>query len=103
MVNHKEQILRAWDEWEASTGQDANNPDDFVAWAMENKKLVPRFKDLVKLLRKEVTEVLRQAIRTDEYGLTYRAKQCVIISEQGMQLRLWFDTDKSGTTSLRQK
>jgi hypothetical protein len=103
MANLNEQILRVWDEWEESTGEDANNPDDFVVWAMENKKLLPRPQDLIKLLRKQVTGALRQAMRTDEDGITYRAKQCVLISEQGAQLRLWFDTDKGGTPTLRQK
>ena len=26
-----------------------------------------------------------------------------MIAEEGLQLRLWFDTDKGGTTNLRQK
>src|ERR1700724_3112459 len=32
MAKLNEQILRVWDEWEETTGADANNPDDFVAW-----------------------------------------------------------------------
>jgi len=103
MANFNDQILGAWDEWENSTGETANNPDDFVVWAMENKKLFPRPQDLIKILRKQVTGALRQAMRTDDDGISYRAKQCVLISEEGAQLRLWFDTDKGGTANLRQK
>ena len=103
MANYNEQVMRAWDEWEAITGAEANNPDDFIAWAMENRKLSPRPQDITRLLRKQVTTALRQAMRTDERGITYRAKQCVMISEEGAQMRLWFDTDKSGTANLRQK
>lgn len=103
MANYNEQVVRAWDEWEATTGAEANNPDDFVAWAVENKKLSPRLQDVTRLLRKQVTTALRQAMRTDESGITYRAKQCVMISEEGAQMRLWFDTDKGGTANLRQK
>lgn len=103
MANFSEQILRAWDEWEATTGADANNPDDFIAWAIENKRLVPRLQDFRRLFRKDVTAALRQAVRIDEAGFSYRAKQCVLISEQGAQYRLWFDTDKGGTPNLRQK
>jgi hypothetical protein len=103
MANFSEQVLHAWDEWESSTGANANNPDDFVTWAMENKKLVPYLQDIRKLLRKQVTGVLRQAVRTDDDGITYRAKQCVMIIEDGNQLRLWFDTDGGGTPNLRQK
>jgi len=56
-----------------------------------------------RLFRKKVTSVLRQATRRDEAGFSYRAKQCVTILEEGLQLRLWFDTDKGGTPNLRQK
>lgn len=103
MATFDEQVLRTWNEWEDSTGAEANNPDDFIAWALENKKLIPRPQDLRKLLRKQVTNVLRQVTRMDEAGFSYRAKQCVTIVEEGTQLRLWFDTDKGGTTNLRQK
>jgi hypothetical protein len=103
MADFKEQVLRVWDEWEETTGQDANNPDDFVAWALAHKKLAPQPQELRRMLRKQVTKVLRQVQRTDENGITYRAKQCVIISEEGVQIPLWFDTDRGGTPNLRQK
>jgi hypothetical protein len=103
MTNFNEQILRVWDEWEQTTGAEANNPDDFIAWAIDNKKLLPHMQDIRKLLRKQVTAALRQALRTDDGGFSYRAKQCVLIIEEGLQLRLWFDTDKGGTPNLRQK
>lgn len=103
MATFDEQILRAWDEWEDTTGAEANNPDDFLLWAMEHKKLVPRLQDLKKIFRKQITSALRTAMRRDPDGFSYRAKQCVAISESGMQLRLWFDTDKGGTPNLRQK
>jgi hypothetical protein len=103
MANRDEKILRLWDEWEETTDADANNPDDFIAWAMENKKLLPHLQDVRKMLRKQVTSALRQALRVDEAGFSYRAKQCVMILEEGAQLRLWFDTDRGGTQTLRQK
>jgi hypothetical protein len=103
MANRDEQILRIWDEWEESTGADANNPDDFIAWAIDNKKILPHMQDVRKMLRKQVTSALRQALRADDAGFSYRAKQCVTIMEEGAQLRLWFDTDKNGTPNLRQK
>ena len=56
-----------------------------------------------KLLRKQVTAALRQALRVDEDGITYRAKQCVAVIEEGSQTRLWFDTDTGGTPNLRRK
>lgn len=103
MANFNEQILQAWDEWEAETGADASNPDDFVVWAMENKKLLPRIQDIKRLLRKQVTTALRQVLRVDDAGFMYRGKQSVLIVEKDLQYRLWFDTDRGGTTTLRQK
>ncbi|WP_137044685.1 hypothetical protein [Pseudolabrys sp. FHR47] len=103
MANFDEQVLRAWDEFEQATGADAINPDDFLAWALENNKLAPRPQDLRKLLRKQVTSALRTAIRRDDGGFSYRAKQCVKIIENGVQIPLWFDTDSGGTSNLRQK
>jgi hypothetical protein len=103
MANFNEQILRAWDEWEEITGAEANNPDDFVTWAIQNGRLAPQIQDVRRLLRKQVTTALRQALRVDDAGFTYRAKQCVLIAEKDLQYRLWFDTDKGGTTNLRQK
>jgi hypothetical protein len=82
------QVLRAWEEWEATTGEDANNPDDFVAWALNNKDLAPQVQETRKLLRRQVTDVLRQALRTDEDRLTYRAKQCVKIRSRAFPASL---------------
>lgn len=51
MATFNEQVLETWEEWEASTGAEANNPDDFVAWALENRKLAPYMSDIRKLQR----------------------------------------------------
>lgn len=103
MANFNEQVLRAWEEWEDATGAEANDPDDFVAWALENRKLSPQMQSIRKMLRKQVTTALRQAMRVDDEGITYRAKQCVTLAEEGTQIRLWFDTDRGGTPNLRRK
>lgn len=98
-----EQIAQTWNEWEETTGDDANNPDDFVDWAIENRKLAFRPEDLKKVFRRRVTNALRQVIRTNPEGTTYRAKQCVTLVDGGQQMSLWFDVDKGGTASLRRK
>ncbi len=104
MANYDDQLLRAWDEYEEITGAAANDPDDFITWAVENKRLAPRPQDVRKFLRRQVSRVLRQAIRIDEAGFSYRAKQSVLsLEEDGKPHRMWFDTDKGGTSNLRQK
>jgi hypothetical protein len=103
MATFNEQVLRAWDEWEGSTAADANDPGDFIEWALANKKLPAPIQDIKRILRRQVTDALRQVVRRDENGITYRAKQCVLISENGAQMALWFDVDRGGTRRLRQK
>lgn len=36
MAKFDDQLLQAWDEWEGITGAAANDPDDFIAWAVEH-------------------------------------------------------------------
>lgn len=103
MTHYNDLVVRAWDEWEQETGKSAGNPDDFVAWAIQNKKLAPAPQDVTKLLRKSVTTALRQVVRVDENGVTYRGKQCVVIFDNGQQQAFWFDTDSGGTPQLRKK
>ncbi len=98
-----EAIAEAWDEWESSTGKDANNPNDFVDWAIENRKLAFRPEDVKKIYRRRVTDALRQVIKVNPEGTAYRAKQCVTLVDGGQQMSLWFDVDKGGTASLRKK
>lgn len=103
MANFNEQLLRTWNEWEDLTGQDANNPNDFIDWAVANGKWVPHPEDIRKIFRRQLSTALRQAMRVDDQGTTYRAKQCVSTIEGGAQRTLWFDVDKGGTPQLRQK
>jgi len=60
--------------------------------------------DIRKILRKQVTQALRQAKRYDaEGGFTYRAKQSVTLFEGDTPIKHYFDTDTGGTSNLRQK
>ncbi|NJM35156.1 MAG: hypothetical protein HC850_11095 [Rhodomicrobium sp.] len=103
MANYNEQVLRAWEEWEESTNKDANDPNDFIDWAVANGKLQPRPEDIRKIYRRQISTALRQAMRVDDEGTTYRAKQCVSLIDESAQRTLWFDVDKAGTPQLRQK
>lgn len=104
MANYNTQVLNLWDRWISETDQTYGNPDDFVEWAMSEKKLDVRPQDIRNLLRKQVTQALRQAKRYDEEGgFTYRAKQSVTLFENGLAVKHYFDTDTGGTQNLRQK
>ncbi len=103
MANYKEQLVRVWDEWEEITGNDANDPDDFIDWAIANNRLHTEPEDIRKIHRRRLSEALRQVHRVDEEGTIYRAKQTVAIVEEGRQRTLVFDVDKNGTPQLREK
>jgi hypothetical protein len=104
MANFNEQVLRYWDEWAEQTGQESGDPGDFTEWALSNGKLVPRPQDVRAMLRKQVTQALRQAKRYDESGaFTYRAKQSVTLFEGDAAIKHYFDTDAGGTPLLRKK
>lgn len=103
MANYSEQIIRAWDEWEDQSGNEANDPDDFIDWAIANRRLHTPLEDVRKIHRRRVSEALRQIHRVNPEGTTYRAKQCVTIIEEGRQRTLVFDIDKNGTPQLRRK
>jgi hypothetical protein len=103
VANWNEQIIRVWDEWEEITGNEANDPDDFIDWAVANNRLHTPLEDVRKIHRRRLSEALRQVHRIDDEGTTYRAKQCVTIVEEGRQRTLVFDIDKNGTPQLRQK
>jgi hypothetical protein len=99
-----EQVNRLFDEWIALTDQQSGNPGDFIDWAVASKRLALRPQDMKQLLRKQVTEALRQAKRYDEEGgFTYRAKQSVTLFDSGTPIKHYFDTDKGGTATLRQR
>lgn len=104
MADYNEQVNRHWDEWAAETGQDSGNPDDFIDWAMSKGKLAMRPQDVRRVMRKQVTQALRQAKRFDEEGgFTYRAKQSVTLFENGVETKHYFDTDTGGTPTKRQR
>lgn len=104
MATYNDQVLMLWDEWISQTDQNHGNPSDFVEWANSIGRLALRPQDIRNLLRKQVTQVLRQAKRYDEEGgFTYRAYQSVTLFEDGMAVKHYFDTDSGGTKNLRQK
>ena len=103
MANYNEQIVRLWDEWEAETGDDAGDPDDFLDWALANRKIQLAPQDLKTIMRRRVSTALRQVTRINEDGLTYRGKQCVIDFEDGRPVSHYFDTDTGGSPRLRAK
>lgn len=108
MANYNEQLIRAWDDWEQVTGNEANDPDEFIDWAIANGRLHTPPEDVRKIHRRRVSEALRQVQRVDAEGTVYRGKLSVTITDKDedgnqRQRMLVFDVDKNGTPQLRQK
>lgn len=104
MGDYNDQVTRLWDEWMAETSQKSGDPGDFVEWAIAAKRLALRPQDVKQLIRKQVTQVLRQARRYDlEGGFHYRSKQSVMLLEGGIAIMHYFDTDAGGSPTLRQR
>lgn len=104
MADYNEQVNRLWDEWISETGQESGDPAEFIEWAIASKRLALRPQDVRQLLRKQVTQALRQVKRYDvEGGFTYRAKQSVTLFEGDHQIKHYFDTDHGGSPALRQR
>jgi hypothetical protein len=104
MAKYDEQVNNLWDEWMAETCQISGDPEEFVEWAVSCGKLAPHPQDVKKMLRRQVTQSLRQAKRFDEEGrFTYRARQSVTLFDGGEAIKHYFDTDYGGSPTLRQK
>lgn len=104
MTKYNDDVNKLWDEWMEETGQVSGDPEEFVDWAMAAKRLLPHPQDVKKLVRRQVTQSLRQAKRFDEEGgFTYRARQSVTLFDGGEARKHYFDTDKGGSPTLRQK
>ena len=105
MADYNEQVNNLWDDWIAETGQDSGDPGEFVDWATGRRLLSLGPQDMKQLLRKKVTQALRQARRLDlTGGFFYRAKQSVTLFDYaGLPIKHYFDTDHGGSPTLRQR
>ena len=61
MSYYTDKVNELWDEWIALTRQESGDPAEFIDWAVTSKRLALRPQDMKQLLRKQVTQALRQA------------------------------------------
>jgi hypothetical protein len=105
MADYNEQVNQLWDTWIEETGQESGEPGEFVDWATTHRLLALGPQDVKQLLRKRVTQALRQARRLDgDGGFHYRSKQSVTLFDvAGVPIKHYFDTDHGGSPTLRQR
>lgn len=102
-MSYKDKMIKLFRQFEQENGQIPVSTNEVAAWAIENNLWAPRPQDVRKLCAADMADALRQEMRTDANGITYRAKHCVRKSEGGVQLVLWADIDSSAPRSFMAK
>lgn len=93
-MSYKERMQDLWEQYAAEHGEEPSSIADCFEWAIRNGLWRPKPLDVAKIFQREMGDALRQKMRNDASGRTYRAMQCVRQSAGGVQLSLWGDIDK---------
>lgn len=94
-MSYKEQMQKIWKQYEQNSQDDELTVQGCFVWAKANNLWSPKPQDVSKIFGREMADALRQEIRVDKYGRTYRAKHCVKESRGGVQMTLWGDIDEA--------
>lgn len=92
-MSYKENMQSLWVQYADENGEEPSSIADCFQWAMKKGLWHPKPVDVAKIFQREMADALRQKMRTDASGRTYRAMQCVRESKGGVQLVLWGDID----------
>jgi len=92
-MSYKENMQSLWEQYAAEHGEEPSSIGECFEWATRQGLWRPKPVDVAKVFQREMADALRQKMRTDASGRTYRAMQCVRESKGGIQLSLWGDID----------
>src|SRR4051794_12709210 len=93
MANFTQQMIDVFDRYAAEVDASPTPLEDVASWAVEKGLYKPNLRTLVQMCRDDMADALRQDVRIDAEGRTYRAKLSVRTSVAGTQLSLWADAD----------
>jgi hypothetical protein len=93
LAKFSQQMIDVFDRYAAEVDDSPTPLEDVANWAVANGLYKPNLKTLVQMCREDMADALRQDVRIDEEGRTYRAKLSVRMSVGGSQLSLWADAD----------
>jgi hypothetical protein len=96
MATKNEMLQRMRRQYRDETGQKELDHHDVARFLIKKGWRVPKPKDPVDILAKELSDAARAEERIDrKTGLPYRANLCYAVPQGTNQLTLWVDTDEA--------
>lgn len=94
MSTYDENMLRIWEQYQQDVSPDPTDLRDMGAWARKKGLWSPRLIDVDTTFARDMADVLRKQVRTDEAGRKYRAFiPAPGKGRDGLPLFKWADID----------
>jgi hypothetical protein len=94
LSSYDENMLRIWEQYQQEVSPEPTDLRDMGAWARSKGLWSPRPIDVDTGFARDMADVLRKQVRTDEAGRTYRAFiPAKGKSDNGLPLFKWADID----------
>jgi hypothetical protein len=85
MATYKEQLQKAWHEYEKDHGSVPSTARDAVQWAVERGLIAEPEVDPLAKLAADMADALREEYATDAQGRRYRVNHAVRVTKAGVQ------------------
>lgn len=89
MATYKEQLQKAWHEYEKDHGSVPATARDAVQWAVERGLIAEPEVDPLAKLAADMADALREEYATDAQGRRYRVNHAVRVTKAGVQYTFW--------------
>lgn len=89
MATYKEQLQKAWHEYEKGHGSVPATARDAVQWAVERGLIAEPEVDPLAKLAADMADALREEYATDAQGRRYRVNHAVRVTKAGVQYTFW--------------
>lgn len=89
MATYKEQLQKAWHEYEKDRGSAPATARDAVQWAVERGLIAEPEVDPLAKLAADMADALREEYATDAQGRRYRVNHAVRVTKAGVQYTFW--------------
>jgi len=98
---YKENMLHIWEQYHDEVSPDPTDLRDVAAWAVSKSLWAPRPVDVNASFAREMADVLREQVRTDQDGRHYRAFiPAKSKGKDGLPLFKWADIDEAPRTHV---
>ena len=89
MATYKEQLQKAWHEYEKHHGSVPATARDAVQWAVARGLIAEPEVDPLAKLAADMADALREEYATDAQGRRYRVNHAVRVTKAGVQYTFW--------------